>query len=139
MSIPGWLSGSWEANWRTFQYYIFYRLLLAVVCLLALVFPGEWNDRLALWPSPLLFSLQTVYLLGVAGGLLAARFWRQHFNLQLSLQALLDILTVSALMFVAGGVGSGLGLILLVLLAAASLVGQGAGYFSTRQWRPWPR
>lgn len=125
MSIPGWLSGSWEANWRTFQYYIFYRLLLAVVCLLALVFPGEWNDRLALWPSPLLFSLQTVYLLGVAGGLLAARFWRQHFNLQLSLQALLDILTVSALMFVAGGVGSGLGLILLVLLAAASLVGQG--------------
>lgn len=125
MSIPGWLTGSWEANWRTFRYFIGYRLLLALLCLLALLFPGEWNPRLGLEPTPLRFGLIGVYLLGVLSGLWMARFRQQHFNLQLSLQTLLDSLTVSVFMYFAGGVTSGLGLVLLVLLAAASLVGQG--------------
>lgn len=125
MSIPGWLTGSWEANWRTFRYFIGYRLLLAVLCLLALIFPDEWNARLGLEPTPLRFGLIGVYLVGVTLGLWMARYWQQHFNLQLSVQALLDALTVSVFMYFAGGVTSGLGLVLLVLLAAASLVGQG--------------
>lgn len=125
MSIPGWLTGSWEANWRTFRYFIGYRFLLAVVCLLALFFPGEWNGRLGLEPTPLRYALIGAYLVGVGLGLWMASYWQQHFNFQLSLQALLDSLTVSVFMYFAGGVTSGLGLVLLVLLAAASLVGQG--------------
>ncbi len=51
--------------------------------------------------------------------------WRHRFNLQLSSQVVLDIFLVTFLMLLGGGVASGLSGILLVTLAAASLVGQG--------------
>jgi two-component system, NtrC family, sensor histidine kinase PilS len=41
--VQGWLSTIWEANWRSFQYFNLYRLLLASLCLLALLFPSEWT------------------------------------------------------------------------------------------------
>ena len=120
-----WLSSTWEPNWRSFQYFNLYRLILACLLLLVLPFPNEWTSRLHLLPSTSLYSLLFVYLLLLAGGWLASRFWPQHFNAQLSLQVLSDVVAISALIYLAGGVSSGLGLILLVSLAAASLVGQG--------------
>lgn len=120
-----WLSSTWEANWRSFQYFNLYRLLLVLLLGLALFFPNDWATRLHLLPSVRLYVLVGCYALAVSGGLILSRLWQQHFNLQLSFQVLVDVLVVSALMFIAGGVGSGLGLILLVSLAAASLVGRG--------------
>jgi len=123
--VQGWLNATWEPNWRSFQYFILYRLLLGSLAMLALIFPGDWNLRLNILPSILTFLLVGCHLLGAASGWLLARLWQQHFNFQLSFQVILDIVILAALMFIAGGVGSGLGLILLVSLAAASLVGQG--------------
>lgn len=123
--MQGWLSEIWEANWRSFQYFILYRLLLGGLALLVLLNPGEWNQRLNLLPSPATFALIGLHLAGTCIGLGLARFRQQHFNYQLSFQVLVDIVILAALMFIAGGVSSGLGLILLISLAAASLVGQG--------------
>lgn len=123
--VQGWLNDTWVPNWRSFQYFVLYRLLLGSLALLALLFPGDWNLRLNILPSALTFMLVGLYLLSTAGGLLLARLWQQHFNFQLSFQVVVDILVLAALMFIAGGVSSGLGLILLISLAAASLVGQG--------------
>jgi len=64
-------------------------------------------------------------MVATAAGLLLATYWQRHFNRQLSAQMVVDVGVVSSLMFVAGGVGSGLSVILLVSLAAASLVGRG--------------
>ncbi|WP_240189610.1 sensor histidine kinase [Azonexus hydrophilus] len=124
-SVPAWLTSTWEANWHSFQYFLFARFLFGALCLLGLVFPGQWNVQLALPPSPTLFTLFILFLLLSGGGLLLARLWQKHFNFQLSLQVVVDIVLINSLMVLAGGIESGFGLILLVSLAAASLVGQG--------------
>ena len=123
--MVGWLSSTWEANWRSFQYFNLYRLVLATLFFLAIVFPHEWVSRLNLQPSPVLFALTAVYMATTLGGLLMATHWHYHFNKQLSAQMGIDIVVVCSLMYMAGGVTSGLSVFLLVSLAAASLVGRG--------------
>ena len=66
-----------------------------------------------------------IYCVIVFLGYLASLYWQRRFNLQLSLQVLADVLAISLLMWLTGGVGSGIGMLLLVSLATASLVGQG--------------
>lgn len=123
--MKNWLSSTWEANWTSFQYFNIYRLVLAGMFVLATAFPHDWMRHLNLLPSARFFLLTGGYVIGVCGGLLATRYWQQRFNLQLSIQVAIDVAVVSLLMYVAGGIGSGLGFLLLVSLAAASLVGRG--------------
>ncbi len=123
--MTDWLSSTWEANWRSFQYFNLYRLVLSALFFLALLFPNEWTARLSLLPSLPMFGLNAGYAVATFGGLLLATHWQRHFNAQLSAQVMLDIAVVSSLMLQAGGVGSGLSVLLLVSLAAASLVGRG--------------
>ena len=123
--MADWLSSTWEANWRSFQYFNLYRLVLAALFCLAIVFPHDWTARLNLLPSPLLFGLTGVYMAATIGGLLLATHWQHRFNRQLSAQMVVDIVIVGALMYLSGGVNSGLSVLLLVSLAAASLVGRG--------------
>lgn len=123
--MTDWLSSTWEASWRSFQYFNLYRLVLAVLFCLALLFPNEWTARLNLLPTGPILTLTGFYLSASLGGLLLATHWQQHFNKQLSVQVMIDIAVVTVLMLQARGVGSGLGILLLVSLAAASLVGRG--------------
>lgn len=123
--MTDWLSSTWEANWRSFQYFNLYRLVLALLFCLALLFPNEWTARLNLLPTSPILVLTAFYLSATLGGLLLSTHWQQHFNKQLSAQVMIDIAVVTALMLQARGVGSGLGILLLVSLAAASLVGRG--------------
>ncbi|HEX6735210.1 MAG TPA: ATP-binding protein [Azonexus sp.] len=120
-----WLSSTWEANWRSFQYFNIYRLVLAGLFLLTMLFPHELTVRMNLLPSPAMLLLTGGYMAAAVVGLLLSIHWQNRFNLQLSLQMLVDVTVVSVLMLVAGGVGSGLAVLLLVSLAAASLVGRG--------------
>jgi two-component system sensor histidine kinase PilS (NtrC family) len=123
--MPGWLSATWEANWRSFQYFNMYRLVLAILFFLALIFPHDWTARLNLSPSPLMFGVTGFYILATLAGLLLATHWQHRFNSQLSAQMTVDVGVVNSVMYLAGGVGSGLSVLLLVSLAAASLVGRG--------------
>lgn len=123
--MVSWLSSTWEANWRSFQYFNLYRLVLAALFFLAIVFPFEWTTRLNLQPTPVLFALTGGYIAATLAGLLLATHWLHQFNKQLSVQMMVDIAIVCSLMYLAGGVGSGLSVFLLVSLAAASLVGRG--------------
>lgn len=125
LAMPNWLSSTWEANWRSFQYFNLYRLVLAALFFLAIVFPHGWTSRLNLLPSPLMFGLTVGYIAATLTGLLLATHWQRRFNRQLSIQMVVDVGVVSSLMYVAGGVASGLSVLLLVSLAAASLVGRG--------------
>lgn len=123
--MSDWLSSTWEANWRSFQYFNLYRLVLAGLFFLALLVPHDWTGRLHLSPSAVLLVLDAIYALSIVGGLLVSIHWQRRFNFQLSIQVALDALVVSSFMYEAGGVGSGLGVLLLISLAAASLVGRG--------------
>lgn len=123
--MTDWLSTTWEANWRPFQYFNLYRLVLAGLFFLAILLPHEWTARLDLAASGSLLALAIAYLFVILGGLFLSFHWQQHFNFQLSLQVVVDVVVVSLFMYAAGGVGSGIGVLLLVSLAAASMVGRG--------------
>ncbi|MBI2277648.1 MAG: histidine kinase [Dechloromonas sp.] len=123
--MADWLSSTWEANWRSFQYFNLYRLVLVGLFFLTIIFPHEWTARLNILPSPAMFALTGAYALAVLGGLLLSTHWQKRFNFQLSSQVLVDVIVVGLVMYIAGGVSSGLGVLLLVSLAAASLVGRG--------------
>lgn len=120
-----WLSSIWEANWRSFQYFNLYRLVAAALLIGSVVFSpaGKGFFQIA---SPLLFDwVGVLYLAVVAAGLGLSWRWHQRFDWQLSIQVVVDVAAVSLAMYAAGGVSSGLGILLLVSLAAASLVGRG--------------
>lgn len=123
--MKAWLSSTWEADWRTFRYFNLYRLILAGLFFLAILLPHNWIGRLDLSPTPPLLALASVYLLAILGGLVLAIQWQQRFNFQLSLQVMVDVTAISLFMYAAGGIASGIGVLLLVSLAAASLVGRG--------------
>jgi two-component system, NtrC family, sensor histidine kinase PilS len=120
-----WFSAPWEANWRPFHYFNLYRLILVGLSVLAAFLPTEWADPLNLAKRPGLLGVTLFYFGAIFFGLILSLRWRHRFNLQLSLQVTADVLVVGMLMFSAGGVTSGAGLLLVISLAAASLVGTG--------------
>lgn len=123
--MKDWLSSTWEANWRSFQYFNLYRLLLLTLSLFAVFLPYSWADPFHLSSSPALRWVSFFYLAFLVAGLTFSLRWQQRFNLQLSLQVTADVLVISYFMYAAGGVSSGLGVLMLVSLASASLVGRG--------------
>ncbi len=123
--MTDWLATSWEASWRPFQYFNLYRLVLACLALLAALWPQGWISVLHVGDTALFLPATVVYLMAVAAGFLASIYWRHRFNFQLSSQVLADVLALGLLMFAGGGVASGIGTLLLVSLATASLVGRG--------------
>ena len=123
--MTDWLSATWEASWRPFQYFNLYRLILAGLVLLAALLPEGWVASLHLdYSLPFMVAALT-YLAVVATGFLASIRWQHRFNFQLSLQVMTDVLAIGTWMLITGGVGSGVGTLMLVSLATASLVGRG--------------
>ena len=124
--MSGWLSATWEASWRPFQYFNLYRVVLAGMFLLAGLLPQAWlSSLLYVAFTPVYLLLAGSYMLLVGAGLLASLHWQHRFNMQLLLQVMLDVGTVALLMYSGTGVSSGVGMLLLVSLATASLVGRG--------------
>ncbi|MCX8146146.1 MAG: ATP-binding protein [Azovibrio sp.] len=111
--------------WRSFQLFNGYRLLLAL--LLAFMPLMAWFDLAQLTPAErqLIYWGGGIYIVLVGLGLVLSLRWRERFQLQLMAQMLVDAVAVNLLMFFLGGVKSGLGVMLLVSVAGASLVAHG--------------
>lgn len=114
-----------ETQWRSLRYLNLYRFLLA--SLLFLASAGLSSDF-----SPFLYeysrlhvSVTAFYLLATVLAVMPLHRWRTLFNLQLSLHVAVDIVVLTILMYASGGLRSGFGVLLLVSLAGAGLVGQG--------------
>jgi len=113
-----------SAYWKSLRYFNFYRLI--VVCiLLGTYFFMQEHSSWASYNTSLYLTTAVAY----AGfGLLAAvtvQLRWPRYNRQLTLQVIGDIAFIVVLMYANGGVRSGLGLLLVVVIAAASLVSQG--------------
>jgi len=110
--------------WRSLRYFSYYRITVALIFLGGSFFPsGELGIGSQ---NPVLFRWACVgYLLIGCAYLLLLERWRHAFNLQLTLQVAGDILFLTVLMFASGGGKSGLGMMLLIVLTGAGLVGQG--------------
>lgn len=124
MIPPTFTSGHPDAYWRTMRYFSLYRLIVAGILFAAyfLLREREWWQN---YDSLLYFRAGLGYLaFGVAMTGLAIARW-PRFNRQLTLQAMGDIVFIVLLMYASGGVKSGLGLLLVVAIAGASLISHG--------------
>lgn len=115
------------ASWRPLFYLTIYRLVLAGILLagaqawvesFSFGFSGSGTKGAAL-------GLLSGYVLVCAASFLAVWRLRQSIDVQLTALVVVDTVVFSTLIFLSGGLRSGFGVMLLVTLAGASLVGQG--------------
>ncbi len=109
--------------WRSLFFFNVYRLIVSVV-LLGIV---------AIWGNSLAFGSRDLVVFVVAAGgyvlfsigcfVLTKIRWR--FNLQLTLQVAADVAFIVTLIYASNGISSGLGLLLLAVLAGAGLISRG--------------
>ncbi len=110
--------------WRSLHYFNLYRMIAAGILLLAHLFLGGRNPFGALAPNVYVLA-SVLYLLFCAGVIVTIQTRWPRFDLQLSVQVIADILLITVLMYSSGGIASGLGLLILVTLAASSLISRG--------------
>ncbi|MEO1767452.1 sensor histidine kinase [Thiobacter aerophilum] len=113
-----------DTYWQSLHYFNLYRLIVAGVILLAHLLLGE-QILIGRYHPTLFVAASLLYIL--FGGVLMVTTHNRwpRFELQLSVQVLADVVLIAVLMFASGGMASGLGLMLLITLAASSLVAQG--------------
>jgi two-component system sensor histidine kinase PilS (NtrC family) len=110
-----------ESFWISLRYFSLYRIALAALFLGATLFYAD-TLRLGAHNLDLFRAVSGWYLVFafLLHGVL--RHLRDRFNLQLSLHLALDIVAITMLMYASGGIGSGLGVMLLIALTGAALV-----------------
>jgi two-component system sensor histidine kinase PilS (NtrC family) len=113
-----------DSFWASLRYFNFYRIAVAAIFLLVVLI---YRDALNLGShNPTLFvTTSAAYLAAAVVFHVVLRQWRAWFNAQLSSHVLTDILVMVLLMNASSGIRSGLGVMLLISLAAAALVSRG--------------
>ena len=90
--MSDWLSSTWEASWRPFQYFNFYRLLLGCLILLAALLPESLVASFHLTSSRDIYPVALIYFAVVLAGLMLSIHWQRRFNLQLTVQLFADVI-----------------------------------------------
>ncbi len=114
-----------EMHWKSLRYFNAYRFCIAGLLFASSLFHPPSFSILSPEYGAFHLAVTSIYWLATVVFFIGLYFYRRHFNLQLSLHVLLDILVLTVLMHTGGGLRSGLGAMLLVALAGAGLVGQG--------------
>ena len=112
------------ANWTMLRWLFVFRLFLVTV--LILVFsPAVMETMGASYDTELAWNVLAVYALAVLVSGLGLRFHWPRLESQLHLSTFADILAFTLLMHAAGGVTSGLGTLLVVAVAAGTIMMEG--------------
>ncbi len=108
-------------GWRPLRVLVFYRLLVAGF-LLWLTWQGDTFRPLGESDPRLFVATAWGYAMAAFVFLVASRLQGRHFLLQVVGQVVVDIVCISLIMHASGGVGSGVGMLLVVTLAGAGLL-----------------
>jgi len=113
-----------EDLWRSISLFNLYRLTLVCLSIFLVV---TFGDELSLGSSnlPLFIDTSIIYFILVLLSQLAIKLREPRFTLQLAFQVVTDIACLTVLSDASGGMQSGLGILLLVSLAAAGLISRG--------------
>lgn len=117
-------AGHSYAYWRSMRYFALYRMVVAGVLLATffLMHQRTWWDN---YQSELYLNVALGYVAFSLAATFLTRMRMQRFNRLLTAQVIGDIGFIVVLMYAAGGVKSGLGLLLVMAIAAAALISQG--------------
>ncbi|MDO9449690.1 MAG: ATP-binding protein [Rugosibacter sp.] len=110
--------------WRSLLFFSVYRLSLALFFLGVVVI---FDDAVSLGAqnARLFRDVASIYLLLSVVFLVMQIRHVRHFDMQLTLHVVTDILVLTLMMFASGGQKSGIATLLLVVVSGAGLVGQG--------------
>src|ERR1700682_1867387 len=113
-----------DTTWRTLAVFCGYRILLALLVGIAFVFFNHFFSfgsqvRGLVMPTMIAYAVASLVLL------VPARLREPSLMLQVTAGVVVDIVAIVMLMYASGGVRSGLGVMLLVSLAAAGLITRG--------------
>jgi two-component system sensor histidine kinase PilS (NtrC family) len=113
-----------DSFWTSLHYFALYRLVVAAVFVSAYLLTGG-SANIGAEHGRLFLGVAFAYLAASFVFLFVLRRTRRGFNGQLSLQVLVDVVALVALMYASGGSRSGIAVMLVVVVAGAGLVGQG--------------
>lgn len=113
-----------ETFWRSLRYFSLYRLVVASVFMLAYALT-DGAGKLGSESGSMFAVAASLYLFAAIGFLFSLAYWPRRFNLQLTVQVACDIVALGVIMYASGGAKSGVAIMLVIVVAAAGLVGQG--------------
>jgi len=113
-----------ETTWRTLAVFCGYRVVLSVVLGIAFLFLNAVFQLGSLAPG-LMVPTGLAYFVASVMMLVPARFREPNLTVQVTVGVIIDVAAIVLLMYASGGVRSGLGVLLLVSLAAAGLITRG--------------
>src|SRR5258708_8848590 len=111
-------------TWRTLAVFCLYRVVLAAFVGLAFIFLNRFFNLGSMNPGAVGPTL-VAYSIASLVRLVPARLREPNLMLQVTAGVIVDVVAIVMLMYASGGVRSGLGVILLVSLAAAGLIARG--------------
>ncbi|MCI0401853.1 MAG: ATP-binding protein [Gammaproteobacteria bacterium] len=111
-------------SWRALRYFNLYRLVLSGTCVV-LIWMGTLPATLGIFDRPLFFIVANIYFAGAIGLQFAVHHRLPRYTVQVFVHVLLDIIAITLMMHASGGVSSGLGMLLVVVIAGGSLVTAG--------------
>ena len=113
-----------NAYWRSMRYFNLYRFIIACL-LVSTQFVVREPDWWQLYGTPPYSRFALGYVIFAIGMAVLTEVRRPGFERQVTLQAIGDISFIVMLMHAAGGVKSGLGLLLVIAIVGAAMVSQG--------------
>lgn len=113
-----------DAYWRPMRYFNLYRFIVACI-LVSAQFIVRDPDLSQIYATPPYSRYALGYVIFAIGMAVLAEVRHPRFEPQVTLQAIGDISFIIMLMHAAGGVKSGLGLLLVIAIVGAALVSQG--------------
>ena len=113
-----------DVTWRTLSVFCSYRVVLAVFVAIAFAFLNRFFNLGVQSPDVMVPTI-AIYLVVSVALLVPARLREPSLVIQVTAGVFVDVLAIVMLMYASGGVRSGLGVVLLVSLAAAGLITRG--------------
>ncbi len=118
------LSSRAETVWRSLTTFCVYRVVISVILMVSIWGFQRFQLLITASPALALWSL-AIYFMAAVGLLGLASLRVPRSTLHLTGQVVVDVVSMTLLMHATGGVKSGIGLLLLVTLAASGLVARG--------------
>lgn len=113
-----------DTTWRTLAVFCLYRIVLALFVGMAFIYLNRFFNLGAIKPAAVLPTV-IAYTVAAIVLLVPARLREPNLTIQVTAGVIVDVVAIVMLMYASGGVRSGLGVILLVSLAAAGLITRG--------------
>lgn len=113
---------SFDAPWRTLQYFALVRVLVASTLLLSVAALGLSSLSAGQPDSDFTLTLSVAYFAVASVLAVTSIYLRRHFSLQLAAQLATDLILITLLVVLAGGLRGGIMVLYLLPLAGAALL-----------------